>query len=106
MNSTGLNLQLLNKFLQKLGHLKKVIVKERLTYRFFGSSLLLIYDGDESTTDNKEMELKMIDFAHACNITKLNIPKEQENDLEDGYLKGLDNLILILEDFLVLKQES
>ena len=60
--------------------------------RFWGASLLLIYEGDLSRAPRRE-DLHLIDFAHCQMSDALEAP-------DDGLLLGLTNLIEFLSNIL------
>lgn len=77
-------------------------IEKMVGYRFYGSSLLIVYDAYNVNNIN----MKLIDFTHC--ITKKEI---EENQLlmtyppergsacpDDGFLQGLSSLIEILQD--------
>ncbi|CAG8537450.1 4650_t:CDS:2 [Dentiscutata erythropus] len=70
--------------LRKLRRLAKII-RGLSNYRFYGSSLLLIYDGDESNP--RDIDVKIIDFAH-CTTGKDYLPEEYKYPPHEGYDKG------------------
>jgi inositol-hexakisphosphate kinase len=84
-NGERLRTELIPSYLEKLGEIQEWI-NEQSQLRFYSSSVLFIYDGDES---NSKVELKMIDFAHVHEI--------QDGGKDDGYIFGLQNLIDHLE---------
>ena len=80
-------------FLTRLQKLREVI-SAATEYRFFGCSLLLIYD---ASAPESEVELRMIDFANTCETSALPVDEAgPKNTPDQGYLMGLDNLIDIL----------
>jgi len=81
------------KFLEKLKKFNKII-RNATRFRFFGSSLLLIYDGSGHRPD---VEVRMIDFANTCHSSSLAGEEDETPNTPDaGYLKGLQSLIDIL----------
>ena len=85
-------------FIQRLSQLYRII--ESLTlYRFYGSSLLLIYEGQPGADFINGINLRMIDFAHSCYI-----PDSTEPD--EGYLLGLRNLIETLTEIFYEGSEA
>ena len=62
-------------------------------FRFYGSSLLLIYDGGETEGAPAICDVRMIDFAHVWPIP----PHEWPNARDEGYLMGLKTLLRLLE---------
>ena len=117
---------LLEKLITKLKQLRSVVV-ELKTFRFYTSSLLLIYEGNTyksneidtnlKSVDNdlgklaqdsdKLIDVRIIDFAHSTHGhmgTCLDSPTSSQstnstNDYDDGFVFGLDNLIKILTLF-------
>ncbi|KAI9489029.1 hypothetical protein BDB00DRAFT_845324 [Zychaea mexicana] len=70
-------------------------------YRFFGSSLLIIYDGMDPSCP---MDLRIIDFAHCVtlkemqtSINDMSWPPESPDGPDRGYLLGLQTLIHAFE---------
>ncbi|NXF97235.1 IP6K3 kinase, partial [Eubucco bourcierii] len=116
-NGNQLRTELLEPIVLRLKALLSVIRKQS-SYRFYSSSLLIIYDGQEhkeSTaalgnhlhfprtnctppqgTQHSRVDVRMIDFAHTtfkgskCNHTTYDGP-------DQGYIFGLENLIKILQ---------
>lgn len=117
---------LLEKLITKLKQLRSVVV-ELKTFRFYTSSLLLIYEGNTyksneidtnlKSVDNdlgklaqdsdKLIDVRIIDFAHSTHGhmgTCLDSPTSSQstnstNDYDEGFVFGLDNLIKILTLF-------
>lgn len=98
-------------------------MEHQSAYRFYNTSLLLIYEGDGSesedntcystkvekdhqrpATDQKKSSrthvgVRMIDFAHVqCNNQNMN--SELRQVLDESYLFGLRSVIRILEEIL------
>ncbi|CAG8469140.1 9449_t:CDS:2 [Paraglomus brasilianum] len=78
---------------RKLRCLAKII-RSLDNYRFYASSLLLIYDGNEA--NSSEIDIKIIDFAH-CTTGNDHRPEEvryppTHKGFDIGYLVGLKNL--------------
>ena len=71
------------------------VINQLDSYRFFTSSLLVIYDGldDQST----EIDVRVIDFAHA---TYRNMSGETTvyTGPDDGFVFGLKSLIELIEE--------
>ncbi|NXW17125.1 IP6K3 kinase, partial [Circaetus pectoralis] len=117
-NGNHLRTDLLDPIILRLKALLSVIRKQS-SYRFYSSSLLIIYDGQEhkentAPLDNhlhfqktncttshgpnpSRVDVRMIDFAHTtfkgskCNHTTYDGP-------DHGYIFGLENLIKILQN--------
>ncbi|NWS43550.1 IP6K3 kinase, partial [Probosciger aterrimus] len=117
-NGNRLQMDLLEPIVLRLKALLSVIRKQS-SYRFYSSSLLIIYDGQEPKentapldnhlhlqktncatshgTHHSRVDVRMIDFAHTtfkgskCNHTTYDGP-------DHGYIFGLENLIKILQN--------
>lgn len=117
-NGNHLRTDLLEPIILRLKALLSVIRKQS-SYRFYSSSLLIIYDGQEHKentapldnhlhfqkpncttshgTHHARVDVRMIDFAHTtfkgskCNHTTYDGP-------DHGYIFGLENLIKILQN--------
>lgn len=66
----------------------QAVISEMYGARFWGASLLLIYEGDTSV--DSRVDVRIIDFAHFYE-------EEEERTVDAGILKGLRNLISILK---------
>ena len=82
----------------KLRRLAKII-RSLDNYRFYASSLLLIYDGDENNP--RDIDIRIIDFAHCttgkdCLHSECKYPPSEGFD--KGYLLGLKNLCRSFEN--------
>lgn len=75
--------ELIPRFLVELAKLDKYMSAQH-DLRFYSSSILFIYDG---ANPDRPIRMKMIDFAHV-------FPIREEGGLDDGYLKGLKDLIV------------
>jgi hypothetical protein len=79
--------------IRKLSRLSR-IVKSLKGYRFYGSSLLLIYDGSNKNT---KIDVRMIDFAKSvCPDEPTDdfiYPPKHTDQPDQGYLLGLQSLI-------------
>jgi len=86
-NGKGVRVDLLPKYLEFLRNLLEFFESQR-DLRFYSSSLLFLYDADES---NKKAvpQVRMIDFAHVHEIT--------DGGRDEGYIIGLKNLIAFFE---------
>lgn len=80
--------------LHKLKRLVRII-KSLKGYRFYGSSLLIIYDGGKNK--RKHIDVRMIDFEKSVSpkedISLFKYPPQHINDPDPGYLLGLTTLI-------------
>ncbi|KAI7893024.1 uncharacterized protein EV154DRAFT_503024 [Mucor mucedo] len=79
--------------LRKLSRLSRII-RSLKGYRFYGSSLLIIYD---ASGKRNKIDVRMIDFAKTLTPDQDNshfsCPPEQPNDPDHGYLLGLKSLV-------------
>ncbi|CAF1412056.1 unnamed protein product [Rotaria magnacalcarata] len=75
-----------------------VIISSLVKYRFYGGSLLIVYDG---SVNSKCIDVRMIDFAHTISA-KTNDDESSmcHSDPDKGYLHGLESLIGIFRDIL------
>uniref|UniRef100_A0A3B5R8H7 Kinase n=1 Tax=Xiphophorus maculatus TaxID=8083 RepID=A0A3B5R8H7_XIPMA len=114
-NGKGLRRDLFEPILNKLRSLK-VVLERQESYRFYSSSLLIIYEGKVSRWESETapppgpgqsaapadqpplVDVRMIDFAHSTFRGFLD-DKVVHKGPDHGYLFGLENLIHILEDF-------
>lgn len=64
------------------------------TCRFFCSSLLLMYEGELNSSAEETVEVRMIDFSHATLYDK----NSKYEGPDEGYIFGVQNLILMLEN--------
>ncbi|KAI7863633.1 hypothetical protein BDF14DRAFT_1841741 [Spinellus fusiger] len=67
-------------------------------YRFYGSSLLIVYEGDTANHREQSVDVRIIDFAHCwtqCDRqdSSFTCPPDQPNAPDHGYLLGLTTLI-------------
>jgi len=70
--------------------------KAQRIFRFFGSSILFVYDG--ATLDKPIIRVKMVDFAHTVRI--------RDGGKDDSYKFGLVTLIDLLEGMNGKKKET
>ncbi|XP_030321323.1 inositol hexakisphosphate kinase 3 [Calypte anna] len=107
-NGNHLRTDLLEPIILRLKALLAVIRKQS-SYRFYSSSLLIIYEGQEqkensASLDNhlhipkpsypSRVDVRMIDFAH----TTFKGSKCEQDGPDQGYIFGLENLIRILQN--------
>nr|KAJ3419886.1 inositol hexakisphosphate kinase 3 [Polyrhizophydium stewartii] len=97
------------RIVEKLRQLAQVIATMP-TYRFYSSSLLILYDGDapiDPTAPKREADIRMIDFAHSVTnadppsreIVYVNCPPTTKGP-DNGYLLGIQTLIAQFEEIL------
>jgi inositol-hexakisphosphate kinase len=97
--------ELIPDFITKLEQLYQLI--ESLPgYRFYGSSLLILYDGASATA----VDVRLIDFARCVtrqeirdNLHLMTCPPKLPMDSDHGYLIGLQSIIRALENILLIE---
>ena len=79
------------------------VVSACTNYRFFGSSLLLVYDGAADADPVRGVDVRMIDFANTCKIVVTDgdaasaaSTHRHAAQPDTGYLLGLRTLIDML----------
>jgi len=92
-NSNASILRHIPVMLVKLKALENMI-KQLPGYRFYASSLLLLYDGQDK---DREIDLKIVDFANCVTAEDLLpettvCPPEDRKGIDRGYLRGLRSL--------------
>jgi len=92
--------QVLAQFLDKLRTILSIMSKG-VPYRFYSTSLLFIYEGENSVGVKgcPLLDLRMIDFAQTY-------PTDSSTQKDDGYLFGLTNLISLLEKIYIDEMKS
>jgi hypothetical protein len=81
--------------IKDIEELEKAVAKLR-GYRLYGSSLLLMYDGDELCT----VKMHIIDFAQCItpdNQAMASFPPKHPNEIDYGYLRGLASVKFYLK---------
>ncbi|KAG1173795.1 hypothetical protein G6F70_002266 [Rhizopus microsporus] len=99
-NGQGCQIQHIPVIIRKLRRLAR-IVKTMADYRFYASSLLMIYDGDP--TSSRKVDVRIIDFANCVTVDEVKYhykeftypPRNKGPD--NGYLLGLKTLALCFE---------
>lgn len=99
-NGQGCQIQHIPVIVRKLRRLAR-IVKTMSDYRFYASSLLMIYDGDPHST--RKIDVRIIDFANCVTAEDVRYrydeftypPRNKSPD--NGYLLGLKTLVLCFE---------
>jgi len=86
-NGETIRVDVINFFIKRLLVLFNWM-KEQTLYRFYSSSLLFVYDGD----DVENYDVRMIDFAHVFEI--------KDGGLDQGYIKGLKQILRFFEKFV------
>ena len=77
------------------------VIRSQSSYRFYSSSLLIIYDGQETPqtphgSNVIKVDVRMIDFAHTTYKGSWNEHTTYDGP-DPGYIFGLENLIQILQ---------
>ena len=91
-NGHGLHTASVRSLRDKLHDLQSLI-SGTTGVRFWGSSLLLIYEGDLRNNAQRREDVHLIDFAHCQMSDELTTP-------DDGLLLGLANMIRFLTSIL------
>ncbi|KFD57205.1 hypothetical protein M513_02090 [Trichuris suis] len=85
---------------ERLEELNRVI-SDSPGYRFYSSSLLIIYEGDAYANQSPLIDVRMIDFGHS---TCRNFEEDPQHVGPDGgYLQGVNSLIQIMRHILAEK---
>uniref|UniRef100_A0A3P9IVJ4 Kinase n=1 Tax=Oryzias latipes TaxID=8090 RepID=A0A3P9IVJ4_ORYLA len=100
-NGRCLRRDLFQPILSKLRRLKAVLEKQA-SYRFYSSSLLIIYEGKVRPGKLPLVDLRMIDFAHST-FKGFRGDTAVHDGPDRGYMLGLESLIEILES---LREEN
>ncbi|KAF5096991.1 hypothetical protein D0Z00_002578 [Geotrichum galactomycetum] len=85
------------KILNRITELEAIIAQLR-GYRMYGSSLLLMYDGNPGPGDSGEISVRIIDFAQCVTAEDplpkgvVTCPPQHRNAPDRGYLRGLRTL--------------
>lgn len=105
-NGAKLRRDLFEPILSKLCSLKTVLERQA-SYRFYSSSLLIIYEGKEpgraevspplDPPPAPSIDVRMIDFAHST-FKGFRDDQTVHDGPDRGYVFGLESLINILED--------
>lgn len=120
-NGQRLRSELIAPILLKLRELKKV-VETLITFRFYSSSLLIMYDGIDASRGSGDgarntgvaaeehslgstVDVKMVDFAHS---TFHGFIREDEDHMgpDTGYLRGLSTLIELFQELQHFSQRQ
>ena len=94
--------------MDRIHELKDLIIR-RDRYRFFGCSLLIIYEGTDCASENSSppcagkcsdkkgnVSVKIIDFAHASAVELQGSDGVTYEGIDKGFVYGLDNLVNLL----------
>lgn len=92
-NGERLRIDILHPLLDRLTQLTDVIGRLD-SFRFFTSSLLIIYDG----ADPGEIDVQVIDFAHASGPHLDDQLADPHEGPDQGFIFGLKNLIELIQE--------
>lgn len=103
-NGVRLLVELIPEFINKLHRLSSLI-QSLPGYRFYGSSLFIVYDGDNV---GNNVDVRLIDFARC--VTRREIhdnynlmtcpPQHGPTEPDHGYLTGLNSILNALQNIL------
>ncbi|CAD5116549.1 DgyrCDS5428 [Dimorphilus gyrociliatus] len=96
-NGNGIRIDVIPEIISRLNTLKTV-VEQLNCWRFYSSSLLIIYEGKQGTVKSN-VDVRMIDFAHTTNGAYVE-DEVLHVGLDQGYLFGLTNLIEVFKSVL------
>lgn len=91
---------LIDSIVNRLVELHKIL-SEKNTYRFYASSLLIMYEGDFTTSELNEekrqaikqgVNIRLVDFAHST-FQGFRNDSTKHNGPDHGLILGLENLI-------------
>ena len=74
--------------LRKIESLGEWCERQR-SFQFYSASLLILYEGCATTSEDLKLELKLIDFAHALGAN---------GEKDDNFISGLSSLGKVLKD--------
>lgn len=99
-NGQGCQIHHIPVIIRKLRRLARII-KSMNDYRFYASSLLLIFDGDPAST--RKIDVRMIDFANCVTADDVRFKNSEftypprHKGPDNGYLLGLKSLVMCFE---------
>ncbi|KRX90416.1 Inositol hexakisphosphate kinase 1, partial [Trichinella pseudospiralis] len=92
-NGVNFRTDLIECLIEKLNTVRQILLESN-GYRFYSSSLLVIYEGHACANQDSFIDVRIIDFGHSTSVCFENDPPHHGPD--KGYLRGVDNLIDIL----------
>jgi hypothetical protein len=100
-NGLKFRVDVIEPIIDKLKRLHQIL-QTKNSYRFYGSSLLVLYDGHERPQSNESdklenLDVRMIDFAHSTHNGYVHDSRLHVGP-DHGYLFGLDNLVKIFQE--------
>ncbi|KRX81226.1 Inositol hexakisphosphate kinase 1, partial [Trichinella sp. T6] len=96
-NGVNFRTDLIERLIEKLNTIRQILLESN-GYRFYSSSLLVIYEGHAFANQDSFIDVRIIDFGHSTSVCFENDPPHHGPD--KGYLRGVDNLIDILRRLL------
>eukprot|EP01126_Amoeba_proteus_P033807 TRINITY_DN3336_c0_g1_i2.p1 TRINITY_DN3336_c0_g1~~TRINITY_DN3336_c0_g1_i2.p1 ORF type:complete len:264 (+),score=53.08 TRINITY_DN3336_c0_g1_i2:100-891(+) len=89
-NGYGVQTHMIPTWLERLQKVKEFL--ELGTWKFYASSLLLVYDDNTDGPETKPPQCHMIDFVHTW--------RTQNGERDEGYLYGIETLVRLLNKIL------
>jgi len=89
MNGERVRQELLPLFIEKIRPILEWFENSG-THRFYGSSVLMIYEANENSRFKDHVDVRIIDFPHAYPI--------RDGGRDEGYVLGLKSIIKVLEE--------
>ena len=81
--------------IERLRFLRDVFFNVQKRVKLYSSSILFLYEGDTNDDAEPFVDVKMIDFANVYDI--------DDGELDVGYILGLNNLSLVLENIYEMR---
>jgi len=100
-NFTQFRDELINYYVEEMTKLLPVM-RDQKYFRFVSSSLLFMFEGEPTNKSDLQPQVKMIDFANTLPID----PAEGRNEIDEGYVMGLENIIKVLNEIKEIPRES
>ncbi|GAM16886.1 hypothetical protein SAMD00019534_000610 [Acytostelium subglobosum LB1] len=129
-NGVRLRTELLTAISKRLAQFV-TLFEQQQCYKFYGGSLLFIYDGSSNNLQDAKLSIKMVDFAHASptihngihdkstptspslststsslSTSTSECSNTNNNNIDEGYLFGLKNLLKIVNSLIQLSNSS
>ncbi|EGG24006.1 hypothetical protein DFA_06144 [Cavenderia fasciculata] len=124
-NGLRSRLELLPLIAKRLGQIISLFEQQQC-YKFYGGSLLFIYDGQSTNAADAKLNIRMVDFAHAHPTSTSNINHKNNNNnnsnsnnknqpppiddedsvLDEGYLFGLRNLLKLINTLIQVSNNA
>jgi len=107
-DGTSYRIDIIPIIITNLKELREMVSRQH-SYRFYSSSLLILYDGDKTTPTHSvtgadtapKVLVRMIDFAHTtCSRDGYQSDPIQYSGPDEGYVLGLTSLISAFQSHL------